>query len=291
VRAFCETICFRDRVITAVLCSSGIRVGGLVDLKVEDYKRLDNGVGQIFVYSNDLESRYMALCSEEACDGIDKYLELRKFHGETITPKSPLFRDIYDPAKPDAVKSPAKIYSRALEDKFNALWNKSGLRQATHSKIYELKSLNEKRKFSRYRFKSVHCFRKFFKTQLVADRMPEAMSERLLGHGGTLVDNYYRTGNPASEAWQALVKEYQSHTGSLAIDEKYRRRSEVAQELEKHAAERETEIKDLKAEMARMQKQAEADRKKAAEDRERMNRLLDEIERERTKQLQSSKTR
>jgi hypothetical protein len=261
VKAFCETVSFRDRVITVVMSSSGIRVGGLVGLLVEDYQRLKGeGIGQLYVYSDDIEDKYMALISEEACDLIDRYLEMRKLHGERITGKSYLFRDIYDPSVELAVKNPQKVGSRALEDKFNKLWNKSGLRIATHNKVYTLKSLNTERKFSRYKYKSVHCFRKFFRTQLTSDRMPEAMIERLMGHGAGLVENYYRTGNPASEAWKALKEEYKRHMAALAIDEKYRRKSEIAQELAKQASEREAEVKNLKEQMSEMRRQQEADR-------------------------------
>jgi integrase len=244
VRSLVELIPFRDRVAAVLMCSSGIRVGGLVTLRVKDYKRLAQKIGELRVYSYDPESAYTALCSEEACDLIDRYLDLRRSHGENLTPVSWLFRDIYDPADKRSVETPQQLTVRAIEQKFTRYWNMSGLRNGSEngSRIHQ--------------YKTVHGFRKFFKSQLVGDRCPEEITERLLGHSQGLTDNYFVT-NVGSAAWDRVIEVYLEHAVSLAIDEKYRRKSEVAQQLATYAVESDQKVKRLEAELASMKRREE----------------------------------
>jgi integrase len=221
IASFCNVIPYRDQVICVVATASGARVGGLMGLKVQDYKRLESGLGMLFVYRNSAKWRYLALVSVEAADMLDRYLELRANHGETITPQSPLFRDVYNPNDPASVSTVQPLSDRALTTKFERLWDNSGLRNGSTngSRIRE--------------FKAVHCFRKTFETCLMG-RLPEAMIERLLGHlGKGTIDNYYRTGDvvkvfekPDSNAgWTNLVSAYGLAQESLAINERYRRKT------------------------------------------------------------------
>jgi integrase len=81
--------------LTLVFVSGGIREGAITQLKVSDYTKVGDGLGRLVVYNGDPE-RYVA---PEACDALERYLDFRRQHGETISANSPLFRDKFDPLK------------------------------------------------------------------------------------------------------------------------------------------------------------------------------------------------
>ena len=82
----------RGKPLTLVFVSGGIREGAITQLKVSDYTKVEDGLGRLVVYNGDPE-RYVAFISPEACDALERYLDFRTQHGETVSANSPLFRD------------------------------------------------------------------------------------------------------------------------------------------------------------------------------------------------------
>ena len=75
--------------------------------------------GKLVIYHGEPES-YTAFISPEACITLDKYLDLRREHGEHINESSPLFRDKFDPVE-------------ALDNSEHSNRNFRGIRSNYHS--------------------------------------------------------------------------------------------------------------------------------------------------------------
>ena len=102
IREIIEASDIREKALTFVFVSSGIREGAIEDLKVNDYTQIKRDekivAGRLVIYSGDPEM-YISFVTPEACHAIDKYLDFRREHGEKIEQTSPLFRDKFDPIK------------------------------------------------------------------------------------------------------------------------------------------------------------------------------------------------
>jgi integrase len=89
----------RTRAIILLLCSTGMRLGGLAGLQLADFEDKDV-IYKITVYRN-TKSEYFTYCTPEARRAIDIYLEVRKRHGEQFDPKrgggaNPVIREQYN---------------------------------------------------------------------------------------------------------------------------------------------------------------------------------------------------
>jgi len=83
ILGFCDQ---RIRTAFLLLTSTGIRIGALQTLKLEDLEKID-GIYKIKVYSGDKEE-YITFCTAECAKEIDSYLEFRKTRGEKLTDDS-----------------------------------------------------------------------------------------------------------------------------------------------------------------------------------------------------------
>ena len=92
IREIVEAADIREKALTLVFVSSGIREGAIEHLKAGDYNQIKvEGekivAGRLVVYSGDPE-QYITFISPEACHALDKYLDFRREHGEEITKSS-----------------------------------------------------------------------------------------------------------------------------------------------------------------------------------------------------------
>jgi len=69
-----------------ILASTGIRIGALPCLRINDLKKIDN-LYKITVYTSDKEE-YYTFCSPECANEIDSYLNFRARRGEKVTSDS-----------------------------------------------------------------------------------------------------------------------------------------------------------------------------------------------------------
>jgi integrase len=135
-----------------VFVSSGIREGAIEHLTVRDYSTIEvdkekQAAGRLIVYRGDREE-YTTFISPEACLALDKYLDFRREHGETITKTSPLFRDKFDPLK--------GLYGHGKTNSNQLIIPMTGPAVRQY--------YNSRQRKRRHDF-SVHGFRKFFKTK------------------------------------------------------------------------------------------------------------------------------
>src|SRR5215510_8697884 len=86
----------RDKVIVLLLCSTGMRIGALVDLTLSKLQKVEkHDIYKIKVYEKSRFS-YSCFCTPECTVAIDTYLEYRRQCGEQIKPETPLLRDQFD---------------------------------------------------------------------------------------------------------------------------------------------------------------------------------------------------
>lgn len=76
----------RTRALILLLSSSGMRLGGVVDLKMSDLE--DKGdIYKITVYTN-TNSEYQTYCTPEAKKALETYFDIRARHGEDVLEKN-----------------------------------------------------------------------------------------------------------------------------------------------------------------------------------------------------------
>lgn len=177
----------RGRALTLTFLSSGIREGAIEYLKIADCTpvMIDDEIvaGRLFVYAGE-EEQYVAYISKEAYLTIQKYLQFREKHGETLHKMSPLFRDKFDPIyklhhghfNGVHVEKPEFMTGPAIRKYYNYLFHELGLREGAKR---------------RHEF-SVHGFRKWFKTTAERAGMRPIDVETLMGHSTGISDSYYR---------------------------------------------------------------------------------------------------
>jgi integrase len=206
IREIVEAADIREKALTLVFVSSGIREGAIEHLTVGDYSIIEIGkqkpaAGRLVVYGRDPE-QYTAFISPEACHALDKYLDFRREHAEQITKASPLFRDKFDPVK--------GLYGHGKTNSEQAIipMTAPAVRQYYNRLLFSI-GIRKQRK-RRHDF-SVHGFRKFFKTKAEIGGMKPINVETLMGHSTGISDSYYR---PTEKE---LLDDYLRVTGHLSI--------------------------------------------------------------------------
>lgn len=171
------------------MISSGIRVGAFDFLRWKHITPLQNNKGKtvaakILVYPGDKEE-YFTFITLEAYNAIKDWMDFRASFGENITGESWLMRDIWQTtnvsygAKWGLATYPKKLQSSAIKRLIDrALWEQ-GIRKPL------------KKGERRHEFKTVHGFRKFFKTH--SEQIMKSINvEILMGHTIGVSDSYYK---------------------------------------------------------------------------------------------------
>lgn len=78
----------RTKIITLLMASSGIRIGGLPSLKLRNVEKVQS-IYKITVYEGS-NSQYFTFCTPECTSYIDAYLEFRTRNGEKLNPFPPI---------------------------------------------------------------------------------------------------------------------------------------------------------------------------------------------------------
>jgi integrase len=158
----------RSKVAVLIMLSSGMRIGGLRELRIGDIKKIDEfGLYLIWVYNRSGKDRYYTICSPECAVAIDEYLAYCKRIGEELKDKSPLIRDRF--SQDNYFKAPKFLTLRAMSLLFEEVLKKAG--------VNHLKPGQKKREVMRS-----HGLRKFFITQCDKSHMPFTVREYLSGH-------------------------------------------------------------------------------------------------------------
>lgn len=179
----------RVKPIVLAMLSSGIRVGvfdflrwkHIIPLQDDQRKTI---AAKVIVYPGDKEE-YFTFITLEAYNAIKDWMDFRASFGETITGESWVMRDIWQTtnvsygAKWGLATFPKKLQSSAIKRLIDrALWEQ-GIRKPL------------KKGERRHEFKTVHGFRKYFKTYC-EQVMKSINVEILMGHTIGVSDSYYK---------------------------------------------------------------------------------------------------
>jgi integrase len=194
----------RLKFLISIFRSSAIRRGALPSLQVRDLQITDSKIGILRVYRGEQEE-YFTFVTPECVELWNQYKDERIREGEEIKDISPLVRiskreNRQLRIRPLTVNSLASIFRDA--------YDRCGIRERE--------------------FKSIHGFRKAYKTRLENAGMKSLHIEMNMGHAVGLDSNYYR---PAT--LEERMKEYEKFMEILYISEVPKLKQEMKLKEEK----------------------------------------------------------
>lgn len=227
----------RQRAIILLLCSTGMRIGGLRALTFGSIIKTEipntrQHIYKITVYEHEREQHY-TFTTPEATNTLDIYLESRLRAGEKLAPESPLIRKEFDPTDSLQVNRPKFIKIRSMLSLIDKFVIQCGLRTRTRRNDKHLHDVMMS-----------HGFRKFFVTCCKKANVNFSDREFFVGHSGYrgLDVNYDRTNE------SDRLQEYLKAVDLLTINEENKLRRK-AQEQEHiitvQLAEKNDQIKEL----------------------------------------------
>jgi len=173
----------KDRAIVLLAVSSGLRVGTLAEIRVEDvdFDTFED-VALIRVQAEIAKERikYVTFTTPEAKKVLKQYLDSRRRRGDKLSSESTVFN----------------CGVRAIGMKWIRLLKKAG-------------ETEKGRTFYKLHF---HTLRKYFRTNLELAGISKSFRERLLGHRGEYLDESY-----FKPQIQALLNEYMKAIPQLTI--------------------------------------------------------------------------
>jgi len=192
----------RVKSIILFLSSSGARVGSLHSLRwrdIAEVKVKDLTFARVTIYRGEKE-QYDSFITPEAYEQLLEYRAYRVNIGEKVTPQSPVFvtASNIDDFKPDRVRALATDTVKLL---IARLQRQLGLREV----------LTEGKNAKRYEFRTVHGFRKFYKTRTEVAGVNRLCIEMTMGHDIGIHANYEKPSEPE------LEKEYAKAIDELTI--------------------------------------------------------------------------
>jgi hypothetical protein len=210
------------------MLSSGLRIGGLRELRIGDIKKMDEfGLYMIWVYNRSNRDRYYTFCSVECAAVLDEYLAYRQKFGDPLKPTSPIIRDKFSVDNPFTARSPRFLSMRSMSLIFEEVLK--------HAKINPIIVAGQQR--NKRAVACTHGFRKFLITQCDKSGMSFTTREYLSGHKLLNQDaSYIRTTE------EDRLAEYVKTMDLLTIDPTKRLQQKVA-DLEGKQAEEISELK------------------------------------------------
>ena len=119
----------RLKIAILLMCGSGLRIGSLTGLKLQNLQRVPNyGIYQITVHQNTKEE-YFTFCTPECASAIDSYLEFMKRNGDRLRPSEPLLREEFDFNDQIRAASPKTLSTFGLRGRVFRLLVSSGVRE------------------------------------------------------------------------------------------------------------------------------------------------------------------
>jgi hypothetical protein len=196
----------RTRPIVLTMVSSGIRVGAWKYLSWGDVTPIERDgkvvAAKLQVYAG-TPDRYFTFITPEAFKALSEYMKVREESGETISPSSPLMRNLWYGDRGGfanaPIERPVRLDSmgvkRLIEDAIKAAKLRKPLQGGK----------------KRHEFQALHGFRKLFKSTCEGRISKTLHVEILLGHSIGLNANYYR---PTDEE---LLSDYLRAVPSLTL--------------------------------------------------------------------------
>jgi integrase len=214
IRRILDVADLRMKSIFLLMASSGMRIGAIPDLKLEELEEIPNEkIYKIIVYRKS-KQEYYTFCSHECISVLNTYLDYRKKSGEILDDESYLIREQFDINDFEQIrKKSRKISLSTLEGNIQLLLRKAGLRDIDPNFQHG----------DRTPIPMSHGFRKFWMTEAVKSKMPHEQREMLLGHKIQLASAYYR---PSQED---LLDAYLIAVDNLTINEENRLKKKVTE--------------------------------------------------------------
>lgn len=239
----------RMKVAILVMESSGVRVEGLVNIKLKDLEYIEkNKLYKIRVYSDDLHESYYTFTSPECSHYINLYLDERKRkHGENVNDNSPILRKDMDSSRDLTLKP------HSITERIRRINIESGVQASFQVK--ENEDIIEVRR-QRHEVMTCHGYRKHFSTVCTDSNMKYIAKEMLMGHKKEqgLDRSYYR---PTSDN---LLNEYLKVVDELTINDEYRLKkenSELKEDIQQKLKQYEEELEQQKQENVTIKEAAE----------------------------------
>lgn len=195
-----NTSILRTKVIVILIACSGLRRGGLVDLKVGNLIPIEDCY-VIRVHAGDV-AEYVTFCTPECRELIEQYIDQRKNAGEDVTSESVLIQTADDTT--DHGRNQVITYT------LFRLLRKARIKKEKVGK-------------NRYNISMAHGFRKFFDTALNKAKVPHNDIEKMQGHMNGLKGLYY---DPEDTY---LFELYKQAIPNLTILEKNRQKVTIAE--------------------------------------------------------------
>lgn len=223
----------RGKAIVLLMASTGMRVGGIPDIRLKHLKRwnLDhkNYVYQIRVYANSPKYRYNTFTTPEAAKAIDGYLEQRKRCGDNIR-KDPqtenwlpgdAYLTIQNFSKENYPIVPRPTVAESITKFVREKLEESGLR--TRKKIIHNSKTTRFSEAGRHRneIHPCHSFRIFAVTNMQRSKLDKTIREMLVGHSTGLDKAYYK---PQDDE---ILQEYLKAVDLLTISNENRLQKQV----------------------------------------------------------------
>jgi integrase len=231
-------VSLRNKTITLLLASTGMRAGALHSLTVGSLEKLqvngyaDSYLYKIKVYEQD-EENYYCFTTFECTTMIDQYLNFRQRSGEVITKDSPLLREEFNHMDRFAAYRPKFLDYKSVYGIIARLLVVSGTRtkvQTDHRYLHDVMLS--------------HGFRKFNITQMIKAKVDYSTREFLVGHKHSrgLDVNYDRTYE------EDRLQEYLKAIDLLTISPENRLRKQVAEQeytIQYKLAEKDKQIEEM----------------------------------------------
>jgi integrase len=238
----------RQRAIILLLCSTGMRIGGLRTLTFGAITRVEldkqQHIYKIKVYAQEREE-YYTFTTPEAANALDVYLDWRVRVGEKLSLESPLIRKEFDPIDSWQVRNPKFIKIGSILSLIDKFLIQCGMRSRTNKKDRHLHDVMMS-----------HGFRKFFVTCCKKVNVNFSDREFFVGHSGYrgLDVNYDRTSE------EDRLAEYLKAVDLLTISNENRLRRKVEEQgatIDYKLQEKDLQISKLTRQMAQMQQTQE----------------------------------
>jgi integrase len=206
----------RSKVAVLLLCSTGMRIGALHLLRIEDLTKIDGG-GEFNLYKIQVYARtpdkYLAFSTPECRVAIDAYLDYRRRSGEQLNDKSPLIREQFNTDNPFTIDSPRFMSEGGIEYMVAHALERAGVRKPGEVHMS-------------------HGFRKFFENQCEdSPTMKSLHVDQLMGHDTGVKKHYLRTKE------SVLLDAYMQVADALTISSELRMKKQLQQQEERHSDE------------------------------------------------------
>jgi integrase len=202
--------------IVMLLTSTGMRLGGLIGLKISSLQKIDEyKLYRVTVYENSVEE-YICFTIPETAAYIDFYLyDVREHFGEKLKPESPLIRKEFNRQDPLSVAYPRPIQPKSYDPIIQDMLERAGIITV------EPRLEGERQRQNRKAVSRTTGFRKMVNTTMVRCKVDPLIKEMLLGHHTGLEENYYRPEE------QDLLNEYLKCVDSLTVNNEFRLQRQV----------------------------------------------------------------